>query len=91
MLYEQLTERIIGCEMEVHRQLGSGLPERVYRRASAIEFKHQGIVFVQEPPLPVFYRGVRVGNYYPDFIVDGVVVVEMKPSIVTIPSSRRRF
>ena len=78
MLHEELSERIIGCGMEVHRQLGPGLPERNYQTAWAIEFKHHRLSFAREPCLPVFYRGVRIGQYRPDFIVEGLVVVEIK-------------
>jgi GxxExxY protein len=55
----------------VHWQLGPGLPERNYQTASAIEFKYQGIAFVREPCLPVYNRGIKIGQYRPDFIVEG--------------------
>jgi GxxExxY protein len=54
MLHEQLSERIIACEIEVHRHLGPGLPEHNYGTASAIEFKYHGIAFVRERCRPVF-------------------------------------
>ena len=78
MLHEQLSERIIACAIEVHRQLGPGLPERDYQAAFAIEFRYQGLSFSREPSLPVFYRGVRIGQYRPDFIVDRLIVMEIK-------------
>ena len=78
MLHEKLTERIITCEIEVHRQLGPGLFEANYQAASAIEFTYAGLSFLREPTLPVFYRDVKVGQYRPDFIVENLVVVEIK-------------
>ena len=78
MLHEELTERIITCEIEVHRQLGPGLFESNYQAASAIEFTHAGLSFVREPTLPVFYREVLVGQYRPDFIVENLIVLEVK-------------
>jgi GxxExxY protein len=78
MLHEELTERIIGCETEVHRQLGPGLFEVNYQAATAIEFTYAGLPFVREPDVPVFYRGAQIGFYRPDFIVDNLVVIELK-------------
>ena len=78
MLHEHVSQRIIACAIEVHRVLGPGLPERNYHAATDIEFSHQGIAFDREPCLPVFYRGIRIGQYRPDFIVEGLIVVELK-------------
>ena len=64
--------------MEVHRQLGPGLPERNYQTALAIEFQHQRIAFSREPSLPVFYRNIKIGKYSPDFIVQELIVIEIK-------------
>ena len=78
MLHEDLTEQIIGCEIEVHRRLGPGLPEPNYQAATAIELAHCGISYRREPIIPVFYRDTLIGQYRPDFIVDERVVVELK-------------
>ena len=78
MLHENLSERLIACAIEVHRQLGPGLPERNYQAAAAIEFRHHGVNVAREPSLPVFYRGIKIGQYRPDFIVESLIVVELK-------------
>jgi GxxExxY protein len=78
MLHEEITERIITCAIQVHRHLGPGLAEQTYQRALAVELRHAGIAFAREPRLPVHYRGVTIGHYRPDFIVDERVIVEIK-------------
>ena len=75
---DPLTGRIIGCAIELHRCIGTGLLESVYRRGLAIEFEHNGIKFERERRLEVFHRGALLGEFYPDFIVEGEVVVEVK-------------
>ena len=76
--YGELTYRIIGGAMKVHRTLGPGLPERLYQRALAIEFLRQGLDFEREKPIEVFYAGVSVGTFYLDFLVENCIVVELK-------------
>jgi GxxExxY protein len=75
---DPLTSRIIGCAIEVHRFLGPGLLESIYRRGLAVELKHQGLLFERERTVGVTYRGVVLGEFHPDFIVEDEVVVEVK-------------
>lgn len=75
---DPLTGRIIGCAIELHRVLGPGLLESVYRTGLAIEFSHHGIAFEREPVIEVTYRGKRLGEFKPDFIIEKEVVVEVK-------------
>jgi GxxExxY protein len=73
-----LTERIIGCAIEVHRGLGPGLLESCYELALAIELTEQRIAFQRQPSVTVNYKGHTVGQFRPDFVVEGRVVVELK-------------
>jgi GxxExxY protein len=75
---KQLTERIIGCAIEVHRQLGPGLLEGTYEAALCIELSSAGLKFVRQPVLPVVYKGQVIGEYRLDLIVEDAVVVELK-------------
>ena len=75
---DMLTERIIGCAMEVHRQLGPGYLESVYEKALSIELRASGIECANQVAIPVFYRGQSVGDFVADIIVDGRGVVELK-------------
>jgi GxxExxY protein len=74
-----LSNQIIGAAIEVHRALGPGLLENVYQQCLAHEFTLRGLVFEQEKPLPVGYKGVQLDcGYRADFVVEGLVVVELK-------------
>ena len=75
---DPLTEKIIGCAIEVHRQLGPGLLESTYQSAMCIELGFNRLRFEREKTFPVEYRGVRIGFYRPDLIVQDEVVVEVK-------------
>jgi GxxExxY protein len=79
--YSDLTSKIIGCEMEVHRQLGNGFQEVIYQRALEIEMASQGISFSREYEMPVYYKNQQIGTRRVDFMVEGVVSVELKAII----------
>ena len=74
----RITERIIGCAIEVHRVLRCGLFEATYRSALAIEFEAAGLSFVREVTVPAMYKGHLLGSYRIDFIVEDRVIVEVK-------------
>ena len=78
ILYKELSYKIMGAAMEVHRLLGSGFLEAVYENALAHEFGLQGISFTRQTHLPVSYKEIVVGDYYADFIVDQQVILEIK-------------
>ncbi|MEO0016754.1 MAG: hypothetical protein RLZZ522_37 [Verrucomicrobiota bacterium] len=77
-LHKELTERIIGAAMEVHRELRNGLDEKLYENALCIEFAIQGIHFEQQKRFTVFYKQRPLGNLIPDLIVDHAVIVDTK-------------
>jgi GxxExxY protein len=73
------TYAIIGAAMEVHRELGCGFREPVYREPFAIELQARGIPFEREVKLPITYKGQRMPlEYQADFICCGEVLVELK-------------
>lgn len=73
-----LTEKIIECVIRVHRTLGPGFVERVYRRALMIELTRQGVATQTEKEFVVYYRGVEVGRHRLDLLVEKAVIVELK-------------
>jgi GxxExxY protein len=76
---DALTERIIGCGMEVHRALGPGLLESVYRDCLVIELRAQNLRVEAERPVTIHYRGQPVWpNLRLDLLVEGRVIVEVK-------------
>lgn len=83
--HKELTGRIIGAAMAVHRQMGLGFPEVVYQRCLAIEMREKGLVFEQELELPLFYRGEKVGSRRVDFLVEKAVLIELKAVSEVIP------
>jgi GxxExxY protein len=76
--YSELTGKIIGCAMTVHKVLGNGFQEVIYQRALAIEMKMAGITFSREHEMPIFYREMEIGTRRVDFLVEGVISVELK-------------
>ena len=80
--YSELTSKIIGCAMEVHRQLGNGFQEVIYQRALEIEMYAQKIDFIREFEMPIFYKGQQIGTRRVDFLVEGVLSVELKAIIL---------
>jgi GxxExxY protein len=74
----KITERIIGCAIEVHRVLRCGLFESIYRSALAIEFDCAGLTYEREVQIPAVYKGRLLGHYRVDFIVEDMVIVEVK-------------
>jgi GxxExxY protein len=76
--FNKLTEAVIGCAMQVHRLLGPGFPEVIYQRSLAVELEQAGVVFGREIEMPIFYKGVEVGSRRVDFLVEEMVLVELK-------------
>lgn len=75
----KLTEKIIGCAIEVHRGLGPGLLESAYEECLCFELSEAKISFERQVPLPVIYKGVRLDcGYRMDVVVEGSVVIEIK-------------
>ena len=79
LIHEDLTERVIGAAIEVHRELGPGLLESVYEEALSFELDREGIPFIRQKAIPVEYDSIRLGHgFRADLIVDGQVLVEIK-------------
>ena len=83
--YSELTGKIIGCAMEVHKILGNaclparqGFQEVIYQRALAKEMMLQGIGFSREHEMPIFYKEEQIGTRRVDFLIEDVISVEIK-------------
>ena len=75
---DKLTHKIIGCAMKVHNTLGNGFQEVIYQRALAIEMQKQGLNFLREMEMSIFYEGINIGTRRVDFFVADKVMVELK-------------
>ena len=73
-----LIYRVIGCMIEVHKQLGPGFLEKVYRRAIALELRSQGIQFEAEKEIQLTYKGERIGAHRLDLFIEDELVIELK-------------
>ena len=78
MKFSDITEKIIGCAMKVHRELGSGFQEYIYQRALEIELKKAQIKFLREYEMPIYYQGEKIGMRIVDFFIDEKIMVELK-------------
>jgi GxxExxY protein len=81
MMHEDLTRRIIGCAMEVHKRLGNGFQEVIYQRALQVEMNFVGLNFEREMEMAIFYRETEIGTRRVDFFVDRKIMVELKAII----------
>ncbi|MBS0618268.1 MAG: GxxExxY protein [Spirochaetes bacterium] len=75
---DPLTEKVIGCAIEVHKRLGPGLLESVYEQAMVIELRHQKISCERQKFLPAIYRDQNVGEFRIDLIVENQLIIELK-------------
>jgi len=76
---DQLTERIIGSAIDVHRELGPGLLESAYEECLCLELKLKELDFRRQVPLPVVYKTIKLDcGYRMDVVVEGKVVLELK-------------
>jgi len=81
MKHKDLTYKIIGCALEVHKYLGNGFQEVVYQRALAIEMSLQGIEYSREHEMNLTYKGHNIGTRRVDFFVEDTIMVEIKAVI----------
>ena len=72
------TEQVIGCIINVHRALGPGFVEPIYRRALVIELNKHGLVVEAEKQILIYYQGIRIGRHRLDLVVANEVIIEIK-------------
>ncbi len=79
MKFDSLSNRVIGCAIEMHRELGPGLLESAYEQCLAHELKLGGIQFDRQKNLPVEYKGQKIDcGYRIDLLVEGQLILELK-------------
>ena len=79
MEFSELSNRIIGCAIEVHRELGPGLLESTYEQCLAHELRLNRITFNIQHPMPVQYKGIRLDcGYRVDVLVEDAIILELK-------------
>ncbi|HEY3931054.1 MAG TPA: GxxExxY protein [Verrucomicrobiae bacterium] len=75
---QPVTQHLIGAAFEVHNILGFGFLEKVYQRAMQAELQSRGVKVELEPKIQVQFKGVIVGDYAADLLVEGKIIVELK-------------
>jgi len=78
LVYPELSYQIVGMLFEVFRELGSGYQEKYYQKAIAKELKYCGIKYGEQVPVPLVYKGDKIGIYYLDFLIEDKIVLEIK-------------
>jgi len=79
--YSELTSKIIGCAILVHKALGNGFQEVIYQRALGIEMRLASLSYSREFEMPIFYRNEHIGTRRVDFLIEGIISVELKAII----------
>lgn len=90
-IHDDITESIIGCAFEVINELGSGFLESVYENAMVLALSESGLNVQSQVPIPVTFRGKRVGDFYADLLVDGKVIVELKAVRAIVPEHQAQL
>ena len=75
---DPLTRKIISCAIEVHKRLGPGLLEKLYKEAMVIEMDLNGLKVEKNVKIPVEYKGKPIGDYFIDILVEDTVILELK-------------
>jgi len=78
LIHSELTEKIIGVFYDVYNELGYGFLESTYAEAIVIALGQAGLVVQREYPVPVWFRGVKVGQYFADVMVNDKILLELK-------------
>ena len=86
MNIDELCYKVIGAGMAVHRHFGAGYLEEVYKNAMMVELGDIGLHADKEIPIPVNYKGRRVGDYRADIIVENRLILELKAATTLNPS-----
>ena len=75
----EISEKIIGAAIEVHRYHGPGLIEKIYENSLCHEFRLRGIAFKQQKPVPVYYKNVKVSeDLWLDLLIEDKVILDLK-------------
>ncbi len=78
LLLKEEVYQIVGCALEVLNGVGNGLHEKIYENGLAVEFKLRGIPYEQQRRFPVIHKEVQLGEFVPDLIALGSIIVDTK-------------
>jgi GxxExxY protein len=75
---DDLTHDIIGCAVEIHKAIGNSFTKEIYKTCLAKEFSLQGIDYIENQEMVIYYKDIAVGSLFVDFLVEGKVIIEVK-------------
>ncbi len=78
IIFKELSDKIIGCAITVHKIIGPGFLENVYEQSLCVELKLNNISFTRQKIYSVFYKRFVVGKYLTDIVVDNKIILELK-------------
>jgi GxxExxY protein len=78
LLHNELTDRILKTYYDVYNELGYGFLEKVYQNSMFFELKSKGFHVEAQKQIKVFFKGIEVGEYYADLVVENLVIIELK-------------
>lgn len=78
LIHPELSYQLIGILFDVSNELGHGYQEKYYQKAVAAALKEAGIVYTEQAPIQINYKGKKVGIYFLDFLVENKIVLEIK-------------
>ena len=91
MQFDELSYKVIGCALEVHRQLGPGLLESAYEACLSFELSSRKIHHQRQVMLPILYKGAMIKNaYIIDFLIDDKLIVELKAVEKLLPVHKKQ-
>ncbi len=85
ILYKELSYKLVGVLYKVHQELGNRYQEKYYQRAIAIELKKQNIPYREQVMADLVYAGENIGKYYLDFLINNVIILEIKAAPRLLP------
>ena len=88
---DSLTERIIGIGFDVHNELGNGFVEKVYENALRIALEQEGFKVAQQTPIQVHFRGIVVGEFFADLLVNNSIILELKAVKTLLPEHQAQL
>ncbi len=87
IIHEELSNKIIGCAITVHKIVGPGLLETVYEQSLCVELKLNNIPFTRQKMYSVFYKSYVVGKYLADIVIANKIILELK----SVPCIKRNM
>jgi GxxExxY protein len=76
--FDELSNRVIGAAIEVHKTLGPGFAEAIYQKAMEVALEHRGIPFERQKEIHIFFEGIDVGLHRLDLVANALVILELK-------------